>query len=377
VPDAVLVVLGLVAGAVLLARIPTPRRSAHVSAGLPAAPARAVSIVVPARNEERTLPVLLASLRALDPAPHELIVVDDGSTDATAAVAAAHGATVLAVTPPPGWAGKPYACHVGADAATGTHLLFLDADTWLAPNALGRLLAEHRARGGLVSVQPHHRTERPYEQLSAFFNVTAMMGTGAFAAAGRVPAAMAFGPCLLTTVADYRAAGGHAAVRGEVVEDVHLARRYRARGLPVHCLAGGDVVGFRMYPGGVRQLVDGWTKNVASGAGLSPWWALVGTVGWICSCVAVALTGTRAALGWALGDGPAPWVAVVAWGAVAVQLGWMLGRIGSWRVTTAVLFPVPLMAFLALFVRSLAVTLVRGEVTWRSRRVPVGARSGR
>jgi hypothetical protein len=377
VRDAVLVVLGLVAGAVLLARIPTPRRSAHASAGLPAAPARTLSIVVPARNEERSLPVLLASLRALDPAPHEVIVVDDGSTDATAAVAAAAGATVLAVTPPPGWAGKPYACHVAADAATGTHLLFLDADTCLAPDALARLLAEHDARGGLVSVQPHHRTERPYEQLSAFFNVTAMMGTGAFAAAGRAPAAMAFGPCLLTTVSDYRAAGGHAAVRGEVVEDVHLARRYRARGLAVHCLGGGDVVGFRMYPGGVRQLVDGWTKNIASGAGLSPWWALLGTVAWVCSCVAVALTGTRAALGWALGDGPAPWVAVMAWAAVAVLLGWMLGRIGSWRVSTAVLFPVPLVAFLAVFFRSLAVTLVRGEVTWRSRRLPVGARSGR
>jgi hypothetical protein len=369
--------LGMVAGAVLLARIPTPRRPAPAPAGLPATPAPTVSIIVPARNEERTLPVLLASLRALDPAPHEVIVVDDGSSDATAATAAARGATVVTVSPPRGWAGKPYACHVGAEAATGTHLLFLDADTWLAPDALARLLAEHRACGGLVSVQPHHRTERPYEQLSAFFNVTAMMGTGAFSAAGRAPGAMAFGPCLLTTVTDYRAAGGHAAVRGEVVEDVHLARRYRARGLPVHCLGGGEVVCFRMYPGGVRQLVEGWTKNVASGAGLSPWWALIGTVAWVCSCVAAALTGTRATLDWVLGGGSAPWVAVVAWAAVAVQLGWMLGRIGTWRVSTAVLFPIPLLAFLVVFFRSLAVTLVRGEVTWRSRRLPVGARPGR
>ena len=52
--------------------------------------------------------------------------------------------------------------------------------------------------------------------------IAAMMGTGAFSAIGRAPGGMAFGPCLLTTVADYRAAGGHAAVRGEVVEDVHL-----------------------------------------------------------------------------------------------------------------------------------------------------------
>ena len=84
-----------------------------------------------------------------------------------------------------------------------------------------------------------------------------------------------------------------------------------------------------------------------------------------------------AAWSWGLGDGPAPWVAVAAWAAVAVQLGWMLGRIGIWRVSTAVLFPVPLVAFLAVFARSLAVTVVRGEVTWRSRRLPLGARSGR
>jgi 4,4'-diaponeurosporenoate glycosyltransferase len=375
VPHAALVVLGLVVGALLLARVPTLRRpTAGGTAGTPPA----VSIVVPARNEERTLPVLLASLRELDTAPHEVIVVDDSSSDATAAVAAAHGATVLAAaSPPAGWAGKPWACHTGAEAATGTHLLFLDADTWLGPDALGRLLGEHAARGGLVSVQPHHRTERAYEQLSAFFNITAMMGTGAFAVGGAARGAMAFGPCLLTTVADYRTVGGHDAVRGEVVDDVRLARLYRARGLPVRCIGGGDAITFRMYPGGPGQLVEGWTKNIASGAGLSPPWALAGTVAWISACVAVTLAAAGGGWSWAFGDGPAPWVAVAAWAAVAVEIGWMLGRIGTWRVWTAVLFPLPLAAFLALFLRSLALTLVRGEVTWRARRVPLGVRSGR
>lgn len=372
--DVVLVAVGLLAGTALLARIPMLRRAPCRPS---VDPAPTVSIVIPARDEERTLPVLLASCAALDPAPHEVIVTDDESTDATAEVARASGAVVISVSPPPGWLGKPYACHIGAEAAGGTHLLFLDADTWLAPDALARLLAEHARRGGLLSVQPHHRTERPYEQLSAFFNVTAMMGTGAFAAAGTPPGTMAFGPCMLTDAEDYRAVGGHAAVRGEVVEDVHLARRYRERGLAVRCLGGGETVAFRMYPGGVRQLLEGWTKNIASGAGLSPWWALGGTVAWICACIAVALAGVRDAWSWALGDGPAPWAAAGAWAVVAVQLGWMLGRIGTWRVATAVLFPVPLLAFLMIFFRSLAITLVRGEVTWRSRRVPVGARSGR
>ena len=154
---------------------------------------------------------------------------------------------------------------------------------------------------------------------------------------------MAFGPCLLTTAADYRATGGHAAVRAEVVEDVHLARRYRAQGLPVTCLGGGDVVGFRMYPAGLRQLVQGWTKNIASGAGLSPPWALLGTVAWICACVAVALAGARGIAAWAFGERrpsrwPRPWPGP-SWRSSCGGCSAASARGGGGR---PLLFPVPL-----------------------------------
>ena len=151
-------------------------------------PSRAatVSIIVPARNEAVALPTLLDSVGRLDRAPHEVIVVDDGSTDATAAVAAAHGAAVIhSSAPPSGWLGKPWACRTGAGAATGTHLLFLDADTWLAPPALTALLDEHAGRGGLLSVQPHHVTKEAYEGLSAYCSAVAVMGTGSVRLASR------------------------------------------------------------------------------------------------------------------------------------------------------------------------------------------------
>lgn len=375
--DLLLVGAGLVAGALLLARVPTVRPVDRGPAGAPAAGGRAtVSVVIPARNEEGTLPVLLRSLARLDPPAHEVVVVDDASTDATAGVAAAHGARVVRVDPPDGWLGKPWACHVGSRVATGSHLVFLDADTWLAPDALTRLVAEHAAFGGLVSVQPRHQTERSYEQLSAMFNVTAMMGTGAFAPGRGGRAAMAFGPCLVATTDEYRAVGGHAAVAGQVVEDVHLARAYRARGLPVRCLGGGDAVGVRMYPAGLRGLVEGWTKNIAAGAGLSPPWALGGSIAWVASCAAVAWMGVRGVAGWPFGGG-APLVPGAAWVVTALCLRWMLARIGTWRWWTAWLFPVPLAVFLVVFLRSLVATLVRGEATWRDRRVPVGVRAGR
>lgn len=362
----------MIAGFCLLAAVPTLRPGPGL---LPAG--TRVSAVVPARDEEATLPVLLRSLARLAPGPHEVIVVDDGSTDRTAAVAAALGARVIAASPPPdGWLGKPWACQVGADAATGTHLLFLDADTWLARDALDRLMGEQGLAGGLLSVQPHHVTVRPHEELSAVCNVVTMMGTGAFTrrAAGRPAARVAFGPCLLATAADHRAVGGHAAVRGEVVEDVRLARRYRAAGLPVRCLAGGDTVRFRMYPAGLGQLVEGWSKNLAAGAGTTRPLVLAGAVAWVAAAATAAVDGVAGLAGW-VGGGPVPVLGLAAWLAVAAQLRWMLRRLGTFRRWTALAFPVPLAAFLAIFARSLVLTVVRRQVTWRSRRIAVGGRA--
>ncbi|HEY5187321.1 MAG TPA: glycosyltransferase, partial [Actinomycetes bacterium] len=135
-----------------------------------------VSVVIPARNEETTLPALLESLRQLTIGVAEIVVVDDGSRDATASVARSAGATVLtASAPPPGWTGKAWACHLGASATSADLLLFLDADTVLARDALGGLLELHERHGGLVSVQPFHCVVRAYEQLSSYFNVMSLL----------------------------------------------------------------------------------------------------------------------------------------------------------------------------------------------------------
>lgn len=337
-----------------------------------------VSVIIPARDEEATLPALLASLRHLTVAVTEIVVIDDDSHDATGSVARAGGAVVVpAGDRPAGWTGKAWACHVGARAATGNLLLFLDADTVLASDALDGLIDLHDRHGGLVSVQPFHQVVRPYEQLSSYFNVVSLLASGVFAARpARQP--MAFGPCLLTSRADYDRAGGHAAVRGEILDDVQLARRYDRAGLPVRCAVGGRAVRMRSYPGGIRQLAAGWTKNFAAGASAADPSAAVIAVLWLCAHHVVAVGASLSLLEALPGGGllshghPAVWAA--AWIGIAWQLRSMLRRTGSFRWWTWALFPLPLLVFDVLFARSAAHTAVRRSVRWRGREVDLRQR---
>ncbi len=372
-PDAVLLVLVLVAAVVPLRLLADPRT---VPPGRVDPPARRpVSVVVPARDEEQSLPGLLDGLRASTLAPAEVLVVDDGSRDRTGEVARAAGARVLPATePPPGWTGKAWACQTGADRTTGELLLFLDADTVLAPDALDGLVQLHDEHGGLVSVQPHHRVGSASEQLSAYFNVVALMSSDAFT--GRPSSRpMAFGPCLLTSRADHALVGGHAAVRGEILDDVRLARAYDRAGLPVTCAVGGRSVWMRSYPGGLRQLLDGWTKNIASGAADAAPGASAATVLWICAHHAVAVGALLSLVGAAVGrdlaaGSAALWAAC--WVLLAAQLRSLLRRAGSFAWWTWLLFPLPLLAFDLVFARSALLTVVRRSVRWRGRPVDVG-----
>ena len=295
------------------------------------------------------MPALLASLRPQLRDGDQLIVVDDGSSDDTADVASRGGATVVAAPSlPEGWTGKAWACANGARVSTADTLVFLDADVTVEPGGLDRVLAAHET--GLLSVQPFHVTVRPYERLSLFFNIVAMMGTDAFTPLGpRLRPSGAFGPCLVTSRDDYEAVGGHAAVKSAVLDDVELAHCYLASGRDVVCLGGKGSLSFRMYPDGLRQLSEGWSKNLAGGASKTRVLTLLLVVAWISVCL------------------QAPWLGWPVYAAVVVQLAWMARRIGRFGVVALLLYPIPLFAFVAIFVRSLYLTYVRKRVSWKGR----------
>ena len=331
------------------------------------ADAPSVTVIVPARNEAGRIGPLLTEVAS---AGVDVIVVDDGSTDDTATLAASAGATVVAVERAPGWTGKAWACWSGATAARRDVLVFLDADTVATPPAIRQLATRAAASGGLVSVQPHHRIARWHEYFSALPNLVAVMGAGT----GRVPRGSrwrgpaAFGMAMAIPRRIYFDVGGHSVRPSAVIDDLALAATVHEAGAPVETWCGGADISVRMYAEGVGQLVRGWTKNLVAGARSIPILRTLAVTLWIAtlaqSCVAMLTS---------LASGHVSAVATVVYLAFAVQASILAARVGSFGIGTLIALPVLTAGFMALFLASAVGSVLRRSVSWRGRAVEVGA----
>ncbi len=328
------------------------------------------SVTVPARNEARRLPLLLDSLRNQTVMPAEVLVVDDSSADGTAAVAAAAGCRVISAgDKPSGWLGKTWACWVGARNAAAPLLLFLDADTRLDPAGCERVLQERQIQGGVITVQPWHQAPRWAEKLSSFFNVFVMAAINSFAAFGQwLAPGGCFGPCILCARDEYFRIDGHRAVRGSILEDLELGRRFQDAGIPVRCRAGKGTIDFRMYSEGIRELVDGWSKNMAGGAQGAHPLVLFLIALWISGCASAAFFAVR----WVSPGNPTAAIEGASFYLLyAGQLLWMYRRIGDFGLQSALLFPVHLGFFMVVFLRSLVLTFLVRRVSWKGRSIRI------
>ena len=234
------------------------RRAAPIRAG---AATRDVTVVVPARDEADRIGPCLRSLIA---SGATVLVVDDGSTDATRAVAEAAGARVIDAGPlPPGWAGKAHALHVGLEAADTRVVVAVDADCRAEPGfvaAVADALGDRILVTGAVAVANPDPTGR---LVHASMLATLLYRLGPPGVAARHPArVMANGQCMVFDRAAVLAAGGFEPVAGSLVEDVALARHLASQGAQVAFLDATSVLTVEGYGGGAATL-RGWGRSLA------------------------------------------------------------------------------------------------------------------
>jgi cellulose synthase/poly-beta-1,6-N-acetylglucosamine synthase-like glycosyltransferase len=233
-----------------------------------------VSILIPARNEAANIgPAVEAALASRD-VEVEILVMDDGSTDATADIVrtlASRDPRVRLLSAPPladGWTGKVHACHHLAQQARGTHFLFVDADVRLAPHAASRLAGHAQATGArLVSAVPRQIMKTPGEWLTVptinllllgYLPMT-LMRTSIHPGFGA-----ACGQLMLAEREAYGASGGHAAIRSLIHDGIQLARLFRRKGFMTDLLPGETLASCRMY----ARFSDAWNgfaKNAHEG----------------------------------------------------------------------------------------------------------------
>jgi chlorobactene glucosyltransferase len=238
----------------------------------PIADGELVSVIVPARNEAATIRTLLGSLLATRYHPVEIVVVDDRSTDDTAAVVSTVSDPRLRLIRgdelPQGWYGKPWACYQGFRAAQGSLLLFTDADTQHHPELLGRAVGALSQEGaGLVTVSPLQRCVTFWERvvMPQIWFLLALRYHPPTVNRGRQERdVIANGQFILTTRQAYEAAGTHKVVSHEVAEDLALAQAYLRRGLKLHFAFAERLMETRMYQN-LAQLIEGWSKNIYLG----------------------------------------------------------------------------------------------------------------
>lgn len=229
-----------------------------------------VSVLIPARDEERNILRCLKSLLRQDYPRLEILVLDDESSDRTAEIvtrlAAEHPQIRLfhGRPLPPGWHGKAYACHQLAQAAQGEWLLFTDADTVHAPHAVSSALrAALQSQADLVSLFPRTVMNTLGEAVALPLITVAPMcylPLGLINRTRHPLLALAIGPFMFFRRDFYRRIGGHEAVRRDITEDVFLARLVKQNGGRVALMDGTHTVSVRFYRG-LREAWRGFSKS--------------------------------------------------------------------------------------------------------------------
>ena len=341
-------------------------------------PAPPVTVLVPAKDEAARVERCVTTVLAQDYPNFELVAIDDRSCDGTGRIlddiaARDPRVRVVHVRPgelPAGWGGKSHALHRGVAVARGSWLLFVDADVWLEPDALGAALAVAVKREfDMVSLVPRFAACGFWE---ALLQPLAGAATGAMFAialtnANRNRTAFANGQFMLVRREAYERTGGHEAVRGTLSEDTAVARRLKDAGFRPRLGWGDAVASVRMYDS-LGSIVRGWSRNFSTGNRGRPW-RILAAIAFVVLCCFSAY----GAVAWGAYRNAHPLIAIGGWGWIAAgAVHWLLmtlllGQVYAWsgaRRWHALLFPLGAVVLLAIFARSLMICAT-GRVEWR------------
>ena len=230
-----------------------------------------VSILIPARNEEAVIALLLNKLKKLDYPDFEILVCNDHSSDYTDEILNWFCGEDERIhwfpgeKLPNGWMGKNFACHQLAQKATGEYLIFLDADVELSPDALTKALAFFQQKKlSLLSVFPQQMMETVAEMttvpvmnwiLQSLLPMILVQKT-------RFPSmSAANGQFMMFDAENYRTNQWHSKVRNQHVEDIRMARMMRAEGFKTAVLLGNNDIFCRMYHFW-DEAIRGFSRNI-------------------------------------------------------------------------------------------------------------------
>ncbi len=321
-----------------------------------------ISIIIPARNEEKNISKLLKSINNQNFKIDEVIVVNDHSIDKTKSISESLGAKVLdAKDLPNGWKGKPWACFQGANLASGEVLIFLDADTTFENDGLKKIIDTFLdfENETAMSLAPYHKVEKYYEEFSSIFNIVMMGAMNAFTPSKIKNADGLFGQSLIIKKDTYNKVGGHEVVKDKVLENVFLASYLQKQNVDIKCFGGKNTLSFRMYPDGFFNLINGWTKAFASGASRTSISVLLQIIMWLNGgVIATILVLYSFSL-----------ITSILYLLFVFQFYWMLNRIGSFKVLTAIIFPIYFIFYFIVFFRSLYYLKTGKKINWKERAV--------
>ena len=372
--------IGLLAAlALVLAALPAVLTLANLRAFAPPPPAPpgrpAVSVLVPARNEEAAVGRLCRDVLANAGVELELVILDDASTDGTAAIvreiaAADPRVRLVAGQPlPAGWCGKQHACWQLSRAARHDTWVFLDVDVSPTPDAIARAVAFLDTSGvALASGFPRQRTTCLLDWLLLPLIHFILLGFLPLARSRRDTSpgmAAGCGQFFVTRRTDYQRAGGHAAIRASLHDGVKLTRAYRRAGLKTDVFDATQIATCQMYErnGDVwRGLSKNATEGIGSPATILPFTVLLAG-GQILPVVLIAsglMTGWRNWPRWAI-----PVVLV------AAALAWLPRILEAVRfrqsIASAVAHPLGVAVFLSIQWSALVRKALGLKTAWRGR----------